>query len=328
MIAIDGNRYSSGVRVNGRQTTSNQHVDHERVAWEEGLTFGPNGRHLKHNPAKAVFNLLPYVPGFRWYAERVAPRHLRLEQVDVPLPALPAGLAGLRIGLLTDNHHDFGRPLALLAKGVDLLNDAAPDLIALGGDYVVEHAAGFDSCVAQLARLRAPLGVYAILGNHDYWAGADLIAAKLATAGPIVLRNEARRLVAPGGAPFWLVGLDDAARRRADLNRALAGVPEGEFRILLIHEPDMADRLNGHRVDLQLSGHSHGGQIVLPFVGAPILPRLGRRYASGLYRAPTHTVYTSRGLGGVPPYIRFNCPPEVAVLTLRQERSGEDRTRP
>ena len=93
-------------------------------------------------------------------------------------------------------------------------------------------------------------------------------------------------------------------------------MPADEFRLLLAHEPDIGDELGGQRVGLQLSGHSHGGQVVLPGVGAPLLPPLGRRYLRGLCQAPTHPVYTSRGLGGVPPYLRLNCPPEVAVLTL------------
>lgn len=295
--------------------------EHLEEHFEEGLYLGLHGKRKRELSGKSslggrAMRAISRLPGFRWYAENVAPRHLRLEDVTVALPDLPAGLAGLRVGFLTDPHHDLGRPLALLEKGVALLNEARPDVIALGGDYVVKRAAGFDACTAVLGRLRAPLGVYAILGNHDYWAGGNLIAEKLAAAGLTMLRNRARRLIAPGGAPFWVAGLDDACRLRADLSITLAGVPRDEFRILLAHEPEVADRVGGHRVDLQLSGHSHGGQVVLPFVGPPLLPRLGRRYIRGLYRTPTHTVYTGRGVGGVPPYIRLNCPPEVTVLTL------------
>jgi predicted MPP superfamily phosphohydrolase len=296
-------------------------ADHEagEALVDEGLFLAWNGRELrKRDLAKRFFRLLPELPGFGWYAEHVAPRHLRLERVTVALPHLPPELTGLRIGLLTDIHHDLGRPLALLRKGVELLNAAAPDLIVLGGDYIVSRAAGFDACAAILGQLRAPLGVYAILGNHDYWAGGDLIAAKVAAVGVTVLRNESRR-VAKGDAECWLIGLDDAARCRVDLDAAFAGVPEGSFRILLAHEPDVADHLEGHRVDLQLSGHTHGGQVVFPLVGPLVLPTLGRRYLKGLDRLPTHTLYTSRGLGGVPPFARLNAPPEVTVLTLTRQ---------
>lgn len=299
--------------------------DEQEERSDEGLYFRVGGRpRLIAGKGRVkwlfrrVFRVIPHLPGMRRYSERVAPRWLRLERVDVPLPALPPGLAGLRIGLLTDVHYDLGRPLAILERGVRLLNAAAPDVILLGGDYIVSRAAGFDDCAAILGRLHAPLGVYGVLGNHDYWAGGDLIAAKVEAAGPMVLRNAARRLVAPGGAPFWIVGLDDAARHHYDLDAALAGVPADAWRVVLVHEPDVADELaaRGIRAELQLSGHTHGGQIVLPFFGPPLLPRLGQRYVKGLYRTPTHALYTSRGLGAVPPYIRLNCPPEVTVLTL------------
>ncbi|MGN6565086.1 MAG: metallophosphoesterase [Thermomicrobiales bacterium] len=289
----------------------------------EGLHVGFGGRQTllaRGNPLKAVmgpfFNLVGHLPGFAWYAEHVAPRHLRLEDVTVPLVGLPPGLAGVRIGFLTDIHHDPGRPVALLRRAVRLLNDTRPDVILLGGDYVNSTATDIDRPLALLGQLRAPLGVFGVLGNHDYGAGGDSSAARLAGAGITVLRNQSVRLVAPGGAPFWVAGLDSTARRHDDLGEALACVPAGGSRILLAHEPEVADEAlaRGLRVDLQLSGHSHGGQVVLPGLGAPLLPFLGRRYVSGLHLEPT--IYTGRGVGGVPPYIRFNCPPEAAVLTL------------
>jgi uncharacterized protein len=295
----------------------------------EGLHVGFGGRQTllaRGNPLKAVtgplFDIVGHLPGFAWYAEHLAPRHLRLEEVAVPLAGLLPGLAGLRIGFLTDLHHDTGRPVALLARAVRLLNAACPDLILLGGDYVNSSADDIDRPVALLGQLRAPLGVLGVLGNHDYWAGGDYVAARLAGVGITVLRNRAVRLAAPGGAHFWVAGLDSSARRHDDLDEALACVPPTGICILLAHEPEAADEVlaRGLHVDLQLSGHSHGGQVVLPGLGAPLLPLLGRRYVSGLHCHPA--VYTGRGVGGVPPYIRFNCPPEAAVLTLARPAAG------
>lgn len=298
-------------RLNGhRSRAQSEHSD-------EAIYFGRNRRRLPgRHPGRVALGLIPRLPGFGFYARYLAHRRLRLEQVTVEVAALPRGLDGLRIGFMTDTHHEPGRPQALLKRAVELLNDAQPDLICLGGDYVVSRAAEFNRAAVLLARLSAPLGVYGVLGNHDYWAGADRIAAAVAATGITLLRNQARRLTAPSGDTFWLIGLDDAARRRADLRLAVAGVPDEGFRLLLAHEPDIADALDA-RVDLQLSGHTHGGQVVLPWLGAPLLPRLGLVYTSGLYRLPTHALYVGRGVGGVPPYIRFNCPPEVTVLTLR-----------
>jgi predicted MPP superfamily phosphohydrolase len=295
----------------------------------EALHIRIGGVHLSfssRNPLKIVtgeiFQLIGNFPLIKLHARYIAPRHLRLEEVHVPLPCLPAGLAGLRVGFLTDLHHEPHRPVTLLARAVALLNAAAPDVILLGGDYVNSTAEDFDRPLALLARLRAPLGVYGILGNHDYWAGADYLAARLANAGITMLRNEARCVRAPGGAPCWIVGVDSTVRRHDDLEGALACVPRDGFRLLLAHEPDVADIVGARklRADLQLSGHSHGGQVVLPGIGAPLLPRLGRRYIRGLHLDPP--IYTSRGIGTVPPYLRLNSPPEVTVLTLEGGRTS------
>ena len=291
----------------------------------EALHIRIGGRHFAmtgRNPLKALFGasleLLGRLPLITLHSRHIAPRSLHLETVRVGLPTVTPALAGLRVGFITDIHHEPGRPLALLERAVRLLREESPDLILLGGDYVNSRARDFDRPLAILAKLRAPLGVYGVLGNHDYWAGGDYLAARLANVGVTMLRNEARRLRAPGGADFWLVGVDSAVRRHDDLEGALQGIPATDFRLLLAHEPEVADMVTrrGLRVDLQLSGHSHGGQVVLPRIGAPMLPRLGRRYIRGLYTAPP--IYTSRGLGAVPPYLRYNSPPEVTVITLAQ----------
>jgi predicted MPP superfamily phosphohydrolase len=295
----------------------------------EGLYVRVAGRQLMlapSNPLKTAFGVtmgsLGRLPGAALYAQHIAPRHLHLDEVSIPLPTLPPGLDGLRVGFATDIHFESDRPTALLERGVTLLNDAAPDLILLGGDYVNSSADGFERPLALLGRLRAPLGVYAVLGNHDYWAGGDYIAARLASVGIRVLRNEAERMIAPNGTPWWLVGTDSASRSHIDVEQAFACLPPRGFRLLLAHEPEVADAVaaRGLRADLQLSGHSHGGQIVLPKFGPPLLPRLGRRYVRGLHHEPM--VYTSRGLGAVPPYFRLNCPPEVSVLTLTHGKNG------
>jgi predicted MPP superfamily phosphohydrolase len=164
--------------------------------------------------------------------------------------------------------------------------------------------------------------VYAVPGNHDYWTDIDQVAAELGAAGLTLLRNESRRLEAADGADaaLWLVGLDDVMERHHDLEAALAGVPVDEPVLLLVHEPDFADEAARapHHLVLQLSGHSHGGQVNLPILGRPVLPWLGRKYPAGL-RSVTGSglqVYTNRGIGLIAPPLRFNCRPEVTLLTL------------
>jgi predicted MPP superfamily phosphohydrolase len=172
-----------------------------------------------------------------------------------------------------------------------------------------------------LAALAAPLGVFAIPGNHDYWTDIDVVMAALRAAGLVLLRNASHRLEVDG-VPLWLVGVDDVWEQHNDLQAALANVPVAEPALLLVHEPDFADEAvqTPHRILLQLSGHSHGGQVHLPLLGRPILPWLGQKYPVGLGLVPGSTlqVYTSRGIGVIAPPVRFNCRPEVALLTLRR----------
>lgn len=156
--------------------------------------------------------------------------------------------------------------------------------------------------------------VLACLGNHDHWTDADAVAGALSDAGLTMLRNAARE-VADG---LWVAAVDDVWEQQADLGKALEGAPAGAIIVLLAHEPDYADEVAADgRVSLQLSGHSHGGQVRLPFIGAPFLPYLGRKYPAGLYRVGGMWLYVNRGVGLISPAVRFNCRPEVTLLTLR-----------
>jgi len=216
---------------------------------------------------------------------------------------------------------DFHRSAAVrqweIESAVERANSLAPDLVVLTGDYVTADRRYAEPCAAALAVLRAPLGRYAILGNHDYRAGADAVAGALRQAGITVLRNQAQP-VGRGGDNLWLVGIDDASYRRHDVAVALKGVPSSAFKAALMHEPDLADEIARYPVQLQLSGHSHGGQICLPGIGPLHLPKLGRRYPMGHYRVGALQVYTNRGVGRIQPLVRFDCPPEVTLFTLRR----------
>jgi hypothetical protein len=167
--------------------------------------------------------------------------------------------------------------------------------------------------------------VYAIAGNHDYWTDIDTVVAELGAAGLTFLRNQSHPLGVRGGS-IWLAGVDNVTERRHDLEATLANVPPGEPVLLLVHEPDFADKAasSPHHILLQLSGHSHGGQVNLPLLGRPILPPLGERYPAGLkaVRGASWQVYTSRGVGVIFPPVRFNCRPEVALITLRGGGDG------
>jgi predicted MPP superfamily phosphohydrolase len=244
---------------------------------------------------------------------------VRVETVDAPIAGLPPGLDGLRVGVLSDFHRGPLVSEDTVRRAVRLLQDQSPDLVCLLGDYIQHEASYAASCAEALSGLRVPLGLHAILGNHDYWHGPLAVASALRERSIRVLVNESVAL-RHGGERVHLVGLDDAWPGRPDIGRALAGVPDGDMKIVLVHEPDYADVL-ARRPDwlpLQLSGHSHGGQVVLPGLGPPVLPRMGRKYPQGLRRidGTARLVYTTRGVGWTVP-VRINCPPEVTLIVLR-----------
>jgi uncharacterized protein len=254
--------------------------------------------------------------------------HLVIERVEILLPRLPEAFDGFTIVQLSDFHYDphFSGPV--IQAAVAKTNALRPDLVVLTGDFVTEPvrrgrvqrrgaAANAEPCAALLAHLQPRLGSIAVLGNHDAVTDPDFIASTLLAHNIQVLRNAATP-IQKDGSRLWLAGLDDVLRRRSDLRRALNGIPTHEFTILLVHEPDFADSVRGSSVDLQLSGHSHGGQICLPLIGPPYLPPLGKKYPWGLRRLDQLALYTNRGIGTIGVPARLNCPPEITLFTLRK----------
>jgi uncharacterized protein len=181
-------------------------------------------------------------------------------------------------------------------------------------------ASAAEPCANLLAQLHPRLGVVSILGNHDVEADPPMIVETLRSHGLTVLLNRSMP-IEQGGSRIWLCGLDSVWSGNPDMDLALHGVPSEELVVLLVHEPDFADQAARYPVDLQLSGHSHGGQIWLPGIGAPWLPRFARKYPRGLYRVGRLTLYTNIGLGTIRLPIRLNCPPEVTLFTLRSASS-------
>jgi len=269
--------------------------------------------------------------GLAGYAYALEPDWLAVEKVAVQVADLPPALDGLKVAQLSDLHWGPYTGQKEIRAAVAQVNALSPDLIVLTGDYVLASADYAAPCARELAALRAPLGVFAIPGNHDYWTDIDVVLAQLRAAGLATLRNAAH-LLQVGDTALWLAGVDDVWERHHDLDATLAAVPLDEPVLLLVHEPDLADQVARlpHRILLQLSGHSHGGQVNLPFLGPPILPWLGSIYPAGLQnvRDSTLQVYTNRGVGLIAPPVRFNCRPEVTFLTLTRfpekppEKSG------
>ncbi len=257
------------------------------------------------------------------------------EQVTVGLDVAQA-FDNLRIALLSDLHCGLYTDERTILQALELANSCAPDVILLVGDFVTsrllfhwgkrnaKHAErDLAPFLPALQKLRARFGVFGVMGNHDWNVGSDCITDLVASAGVRVLRNEAVPLENEG-ARLWIAGVDDALKRAADLDRTLAHVPQGETVMLLAHEPDFADEAARHGIALQVSGHSHGGQVRPPF-GYGYLPPLARKYPQGRYTIGNLQLYTSRGIGNVGVPFRLGAPPEVSIIDLRSvegEASG------
>ena len=236
-----------------------------------------------------------------------------VEHITVPVPGLLPALRGIRIAQLSDIHHSQIVPLSVIEQSVALTNSLAPDVAFLTGDFVANDVGYAAACARALSTLHAPLGLYAILGNHDYWTDPGEVTHQLQRHGIPVLDNVSVRL-AEG---LWVAGIDDAWSGKPDLDQALEGVPAGATTILLAHEPDFADRAQGRGIALQLSGHSHGGQVRVPFTKRPVLPFLSWKYYAGLRKVGDLWVYTNPGLGTMQPPFIFRCRPVVALIELQ-----------
>jgi len=261
------------------------------------------------------------------YATRVEPQWVQVNTHRVALPGLHPDLVGLRIAHLSDLHADGVFATAKrLAWWTRLTLTLRPDLVVITGDFITHQARWAADLRVGLQGLQARLGVFAVLGNHDYWVSAQAVMQALKALDIRVLRNAVTTVQHRAGR-LHLAGLDDVMEGRHDLPRVLAALPSQGPALLLAHEPDIADQVAATgRFAWQLSGHSHGGQVCLPGVGPPVLPPYGQRYPRGWYRVRDLLLYTNRGLGMVTPRLRFGCPPEIAVFVL--DRSADSRAHP
>jgi len=230
----------------------------------------------------------------------------------VTVPHLPESLRGLRIVQLTDLHRSKLTPDTRLHHAIARANQACPDLILLTGDYVSKERADILPCAQILAPLRARLGVYAILGNHDYYVDGPAVACALERLGFTLLLNRSDRL--DNG--LRLVGIDDDRHKHTDVKRAFAGVAPTDPTLVLVHNPALVE-LFSDRTCVALAGHTHGGQIKLPLLTRREVRRIGaKHYRAGWYTVGNARLYVNRGLGQVGVPFRFLCRPEIALFTL------------
>jgi len=248
-------------------------------------------------------------------------------RISIPVPNLPPVFHGKTIAFLSDIHHSFVVPRSYIEHVVRVTNALSPDIIILGGDYVTSegkyewiHAQKYVApCFQALARLEAKMGRFAVTGNHDTGVGLPKIHAAMKTAGIQNIDNSGVWLEC-NGQKLRICGVADLRTSIPNPHLALANATNKDATILVSHNPDVAERvIHDDRVGLMLSGHTHGGQVVLPFIGAPFVnycSDYGQKYRYGVVRGPKCNVFVTSGVGTLPPAFRFNCPPEVALITL------------
>lgn len=261
------------------------------------------------------------------YESVAGPERVLISSYQIELDGLHADLNGLRVVHLTDIHHGPWLPIEFVHAIVEKTNDLKPDIVALTGDYVVNSPRYVLPVAKALSQLTPTVATIGVMGNHDWWEGGQLVVDEFTNHGIHMLDN-ARRILTPdrqllqdSDSGICLAGVGDAWTDTVDFDAALGSIPSHLPRLLLSHNPDCAEDANflksDHRVDLMLSGHTHGGQVCFPSNQQPILPKIRKnKYARGLVMGPRCPVYICRGIGtaGVP--LRLGADPEIAVFDL------------
>lgn len=265
--------------------------------------------------------LLLVVVGLAAWAFWLEPSSLRIEPVRVAVSGIPEACSGLRIAAIADLHvgSPFNGP-ERVQRLVQSTNAHSPDVVLLLGDFVIQGVLGGSFVTPEtiadiLLGLEAPLGVYGVLGNHDWWHDARLVEAAFESRGIPILEDEALRLPNPS-CPLWIAGISDYWEGQHDVAKALSDVPQEAPVIAFTHNPDVFPDIPA-RVSLTLAGHTHGGQVHLPGIGRPIVPSaFGQRFAAGLVEEAGQKLFVDTGVGTSILPIRFRVPPQVSVLEL------------
>ncbi len=276
-------------------------------------------RRLDARRILALLVVLGFAAGvvMAWWARFIAPHRFEVRQVVVQTPRKHRKLAGLTIAFATDTHVGPHFRASDLEPVVQRLEEIRPDIVLFGGDYICESPRFMASAAPVLGRMvrSARYGAWGVMGNHDLANIRSRVVPPLEDAGIRILANEAACVETDRG-PLWIVGVDDGLIGEVDLDSAFANVPPDGAAICLCHEPDRVEESAPYGAFLQLSGHSHGGQVRLPGIGPIAAPQLGKRFPLGRYQVGDGELYVSAGLGMYRPPVRFNCPPELTVIRL------------
>lgn len=274
---------------------------------------------------KAVASLLAFFGlsgGTYYYARELEPAMLTTHQVALSSPKIPASFKDFTIIQFSDTHVGFQYSLEQLNELAHKINQYSPDMIVFTGDLVdaPDQFNWHGELVSILSSLKAPYGKWWIYGNHDHGGyGTEIVKDKMEEAGFSLLMNE-HTIINKNNESITIAGLDDVILGNPDPQTALRGIQEDNFTLLLVHEPDYADAIRQYPVDVQLSGHSHGGQVRLPWIGHIYTPAFAEKYVDGKYQiTPDLQLFVSRGVGTTRLPYRFLCKPEITIYKLEPE---------
>lgn len=242
---------------------------------------------------------------------------LEIENIEIGLKRLPKKLDGFTLVHLSDIHHSPFTGLEHIEKAIQTANELNPDMFILTGDYVSHETEYIDPVAEVLGSLESEHGTFACLGNHDHWTDAGAVTKSLLANDIKVLVNEGFRFTAKD-VSFWLCGVDDHMVKQTDLQAALRGSFPDEMKMLLAHNPVIIRQAIKYDVDVMFSGHTHGGQVKIREKEKKILARR-RRLSSGLHKRKDTQIYITRGIGTVVLPVRYQCPPEISLITLRSK---------
>ena len=277
----------------------------------------------------SIITLFAAGTGGYYYAKEIEPKSLSITRHVISHPRIPQGFNQFKMVQFSDTHLGFQYTLEQLNKLVDRINSLNPDVVFFTGDLMDEpnKFANSNQIIPILLKINAPFGKFAIYGNHDHGGyGTDLYKTIMNKSGFVVLKNEGFEIKQEDQSSIHIIGLDDAMLGHPDFEESTKELPSDSYKILLVHEPDLAEKVIGQGVHFQLSGHSHGGQVKIPFIGPLVTPPLSQLYQEGFYTIGDPIdpliLYVNRGLGTTRLPFRFLAKPELTLFTLESPPSS------
>ncbi len=243
--------------------------------------------------------------------------NLELNDIEIVIPNLPKAFTDYKIIQLSDIHTSFAVRKKYLREIMNTINHLDYNMITFTGDFVSNNLNYIHDFTDAFQMLKNKQNAYAVLGNHDFWTDENGVDQALRSVNIRPLRNEHKK-IHMGDSFINIIGVDDVWVQKADINKAMTGCKPEETNILLCHNPDLIHTAKNKNINLMLSGHTHGGQVRIPFLGAIVLPsKNGKKYDQGLFREQGSYLYVNRGIGVISPPIRFLCRPEITRITLK-----------